>query len=735
MSFGSSWRLNIPRLRLLGLKLLLAGFVFAALAAALFAAGQYRATQYGGLPLALWLAGITIYLTGSFLADPPSQTEHAMAERRARRREIWLLGLVVSIAFGVRVAGLTSIPNGCQVDEAINGLLGEDFLRGSPYVPFVATYQRPTLYPYMAGLTLRALGHGVPQVRVTSVLLGTLTVAAFFFLARPLTGALLAILMATLLAVSRWHLTFSRMAFEPILDPFATVLFLAFLLAALRAGRVRDWSLAGVALAFGLNGYLAFRAAALAAVAFLVIELVRRRRREDGVGVALLLGGFFVAIAPLAVYGIQNPEAFTRRTRLLSVWNEVREAGGSLRPLFDNFLKTLGSLHIRGDADPMNNLPDAPLLDPVTGALVLLGLVWALLFFRNPVARLVLLWTVAVGSVDVLSKTDEAPSARRILGLLPILLLAAGMALRELNRRFPLGARRALAVALVGGLVFAAFFNLDRYFDRQAKHPAVWRTFSVDGSAPVGELLRSLPASTAFYYSSTYSIDYVVDFISGCRPYAPLNIAATFPPSSDSVYVLPDGEMAAQLAGLCPGGGQAETHRDPWGEAVFFSFRADARARASCSPALLQNGLLGRYYHGGDATGPVAAVQRDPLIYANDMLLAPFSVVWRGALAVPVDGPYRFRTMADDGALLFIDGALVVDNGGNHAEESREAQVVLKRGFHPVELRYWQRGGARRLNLFWQPPDRPELPISPRFLLPVEGPVPPERPLPTLGEP
>jgi hexosaminidase len=108
--------------------------------------------------------------------------------------------------------------------------------------------------------------------------------------------------------------------------------------------------------------------------------------------------------------------------------------------------------------------------------------------------------------------------------------------------------------------------------------------------------------------------------------------------------------------------------------------------------------------------------------------------VWRGALAVPVDGSYRFRTLADDGALLFIDSALVVDNGGNHAAESRESSVVLKRGFHPIEVRYWQRDGARRLDLFWQPPERSESPISPSFLFPTEGPVPPGRPLPTLDE-
>ncbi|MCU0293424.1 MAG: PA14 domain-containing protein, partial [Thermoanaerobaculaceae bacterium] len=550
-------------------------------------------------------------------------------------------------------------------------------------------------------------------------------------LVRPLAGGSLALVLAALLAVSRWHITFSRIAFETILDPLATVLLLTCLLRALRGGRARDWALTGGALAFGLNGYLAFRAAAVAAVVFLAIELARRRRRDDVRGVGLALGGLFVTIAPLAVYAFQNPGAFTRRTRVLSVWNDVREAGGSLRPLLDNVLKTLGCLHLRGDESPINNLPGAPLLDPVTGAVVLLGLAWALLFLRDPVARLVLLWTGAVGSLDVLSNVSEAPSARRILGLLPVLLLAGGMALREIHGRSPLRVRRALAAMLGGGLAFAAWFNLDRYFVRQANHPAVWGAFSVDASAPAGELLRTLPASTAFYFSPIEPIDEVVDFIGGRRPYARLNIAATFPPANDAVYAARDCTLAGEMARLCPAV-RLETHRDPQGEPVLCSVWADARTRASCAPELLRNGLVGRYYRGIDPGGATAAVQRDPLLYANDLLPAPFGIVWHGALAAPVDGTYRFRMEADDGALLLLDGELVVDNGGDHAFESRGGEVVLKRGFHAIELRYWQKRGARHLSVSWQPPGRVETLIPPRFLLPMEAPIPSTWPVPAL---
>ena len=71
---------------------------------------------------------------------------------------------------------------------------------------------------------------------------------------------------------------------------------------------------------------------------------------------------------------------------------------------------------------------------------------------------------------------------------------------------------------------------------------------------------------------------------------------------------------------------------------MFFSFRADAGTAASCTPDFFRNGLLGSYVEGLEAGRPPAAVQRDALIYANDVLPAPFEITWKGALAAPRRG-------------------------------------------------------------------------------------------------
>jgi hypothetical protein len=87
-----------------------------------------------------------------------------------------------------------------------------------------------------------------------------------------------------------------------------------------------------------------------------------------------------------------------------------------------------------------------------------------------------------------------------------------------------------------------------------------------------------------------------------------------------------------------------------------------------------------------------------------------FAIRYEGLFNVPSDGPYMFKIMADDGAQLFIDGALVVDAqvGGPGsriptgwiATGTRE----LKAGPHKLRLDYMQaEKGTVSLEVFMDP--------------------------------
>ena len=84
-----------------------------------------------------------------------------------------------------------------------------------------------------------------------------------------------------------------------------------------------------------------------------------------------------------------------------------------------------------------------------------------------------------------------------------------------------------------------------------------------------------------------------------------------------------------------------------------------------------------------------------------------FRTEWRGYLAVEEEGLFRFGLESDDGAYLYLDGELVVDNGGVHGAQLASGQVHVEPGSHHVYLQYHQAGGDLALRWLWSREDAP----------------------------
>ena len=85
-----------------------------------------------------------------------------------------------------------------------------------------------------------------------------------------------------------------------------------------------------------------------------------------------------------------------------------------------------------------------------------------------------------------------------------------------------------------------------------------------------------------------------------------------------------------------------------------------------------------------------------------------FAIRFRGELAIDTPGRYTFGLYADDGAKLYIDGRLVVDNDGVHPARGKQGYITLTAGIYPVEIHYFQ--GPRQfiaLQWYYQPPKEP----------------------------
>lgn len=78
-----------------------------------------------------------------------------------------------------------------------------------------------------------------------------------------------------------------------------------------------------------------------------------------------------------------------------------------------------------------------------------------------------------------------------------------------------------------------------------------------------------------------------------------------------------------------------------------------------------------------------------------------FSTTWAGSLTVLRAGAYTLATTSDDGSWLYVDGRLVVDNGGHHAPHTAFGVIRLDRGVHEIFIRYFQDGGDAAFELQW----------------------------------
>ncbi|MFN7978474.1 MAG: PA14 domain-containing protein [Vicinamibacterales bacterium] len=154
-----------------------------------------------------------------------------------------------------------------------------------------------------------------------------------------------------------------------------------------------------------------------------------------------------------------------------------------------------------------------------------------------------------------------------------------------------------------------------------------------------------------------------------------------------------------------------------WCAALTFAFAVGEQWR-------YEDGLRLSAWRNPTWSGPPAYVDLDTtlsndLIGRNPFPLWPaFSIEWAGDLAVDVAGDYTFALNSDDGSTLEVDGAMVVDNGGEHRARRVTGGLRLERGLHPIRVRYFQAGGRSTLSVLWSKDGGPFQPMPATQLVP-----------------
>jgi predicted membrane-bound mannosyltransferase len=228
--------------------------------------------------------------------------------------------IIVALAAFLRVYDLGANPPGVFKDEASNAIDANSILKTGRdqhgrYFPLVfesLNDYRESSYIYLSILPVQLFGLNAFSIRLTSAVIGVLTVFLVFLITEKLFGWETAIFAAILLAISPWHVLLSRVGFRAILFPFVFCLgYFSFLKNEGNPGGL--WK---AALFFGL-GLFTYPSARIFIPLFTValFSIFYRKNKTFSWGMIIAVTLFVSMLIPMAVFWV-SPQGMARASQV-----------------------------------------------------------------------------------------------------------------------------------------------------------------------------------------------------------------------------------------------------------------------------------------------------------------------------------------------------------------------------------------------------------------------------------
>lgn len=663
---------------------------------------------------AWYLYGLSMILL--FLAMPAfGGTWSAFVDRFQRRPQVainlrsvltWaILGLVLIFALLIRIYNLDELPVGFWFDEADN-LMHANRIRENPGSAPVFATTLPALYLLPVAALIGLIDLTPVAIRLVSVMFSLAGIVAVFLLARLLMGPFVGLVTAFVMAVMRWDLNFSRIGMHPATMTLFTALTVYLTLKAVRGGRYTGYGFAGAALGLGMWFYASFRLFPLVLAVILIHYAISQRPRVRGFLTRIAFLGFVALIvaSPVIQFAARDPGEFFSRTRTSSVFS-IMPAEQAIGEVKNGIIKHLLMFHIQGDPNPRHNLPDAPMLDFMTGMLVLLGLGLVVARWRSIGLLLLPFWIFFMILPGALTLPWEAPQALRAIGVTPAVALLAALpigAVWWIGRSAPWrSARRATPVIVALLLAVMAYGNINTYFGEQADDPKVFAAFTTDETL-IGRHMRdqqsrgySLLTSRQFKFSIGINLGANGAQYEVIR--APINIPLDAGQvwQGAAIYLEPREASFYRLLRVYYPDAQFEEIRAPAGGDPIFYIALISRQQLSA-----RQGLLARYILQDNSVIEGVTDSSESVWFLNDELVGrDFSMTWDGVLHVTQPGQYLLALEGDTDAQVFLDGVNILSS------DRTSISIVPAVGLHTLEVEGSVTSDSQSLRLLWQPPD------------------------------
>lgn len=307
--------------------------------------------------------------------------------------------------------------------------------------------------------------------RSSSALIGVLSVIVSYFLVRRLLKSELAgIFSALFLAVSPYHLQFSRGLWE---SNFSLFFFLLAFTLFYKGIEKKNWMLPSAFAAFGLSFFSYHAAKVVVPPVMLLLCIIHFKKifaNKKLFLISIIIGLVFTGLV------IRDPKilGFARieQTRLAGA--VVKKYGGESQTLRHNYERyfSYDYLFQRGDQSPRNSVKVVGEFYKLDLVLILLGLASIVLKKRWEVLAIILLWIILSPIPGVVASTE--PNANRTIFLLgaEIFLTGAGASFLVLLFKKKL-TKRLLAIVIVICLGWEMYGYLHYYYTGYSKANAI----------------------------------------------------------------------------------------------------------------------------------------------------------------------------------------------------------------------------------------------------------------------
>ncbi len=469
-----------------------------------------------------------------------------------------ILAAVTALGAALRLYQLGELPPGFQFDEAFNAIDAKQVLAGHTPLFLPANGGREALYTYWQAALGALFGVNVYTLRLASAIAGILTIPAAYLLLRGLlrrNSRYIAAFTSLTLAISLWHIHFSRYGIRVIMMPLilsgAMGLFWLGGHAATRRWRLISYVGSGI-----LVGLTPWTHPSGRLVPFILLFYVgwmlwrqpsTRSWKPDGIVGGLAITGLtaFLVFLPLGFEFLRNPDFFFGHASEVSIFAERVSGGNPWTHLLDNVLHVAGMFSFYGDLEWAHNLAGRPVFDLLMAAVFTGGFfIWIGRLRRRDdpdfdALSLLAIWVLVMLLPSVLS--EAAPNYSRTMPSLPATFVAAGLGLTWIvTYQWPFAWLGPVAAAVI--LIFSTGSTVYDYFVRFAQSPEVYYLYDADKLDALDHLAQYADEDAVYIsqlWGEKHSTVYLLRGRLGIESIDTSDTIVLPPPGKDAVYGFP----------------------------------------------------------------------------------------------------------------------------------------------------------------------------------------------------